>query len=110
IIYLLDRMTIDVIIYTKTLFPYKQRTRDSLLGENMKTILTIVLALLSTSILANTYRLKDRLCGEVDPYVIGDACVLVLENKKEDIVVIGDEMFQAEIGTFFLVDKKFLEA
>lgn len=71
----------------------------------MKAVLTTTLIFFSLSSLASTYRLKDSLCGEVDPFVIGDACVVVLENKKEELVVITSDELELEIGSFIEINK-----
>lgn len=71
----------------------------------MKATIATILFFFSLSSLTGTYRLKDSLCGEVDPFVIGDACVLVLENKKDELVVITSDEFEHEIGSFIEIDK-----
>lgn len=38
-----------------------------------------------------TYRINSGLCGEMDPFAVGDACVLELSNeKKEHFYIITD--------------------
>src|SRR5690606_14286703 len=73
----------------------------------MKSAIALALVLLTSSLFADTYRLKDSLCGEIDPFVIGDACVVVLENKAEELVIVMDQsdFVQAE---FYDLDKSFV--
>lgn len=82
----------------------------------MKSAIALALILVTSSLYADTYRLKDSLCGEIDPFVIGDACVLTLENKQEEIVLVTDEDFmyqndgEINAGDFFELDKTFITA
>lgn len=83
----------------------------------MKTLFILLSLITSISASAEQYRLKDSLCGEIDPFVIGDACVLVLENKGTESVLITDVDFMVSLsekelikGEFFDLDLKAVEA
>tara|TARA_R110000868_G_scaffold242548_1_gene498073 strand:- start:41779 stop:42549 length:771 start_codon:yes stop_codon:yes gene_type:complete len=69
----------------------------------MKLLLTITLSLFSLVTLADSYRLKDSLCGEIDPFVIGDACVLSLEARGQHYILIADEDFMVSLAEKELV-------
>lgn len=74
-------------------------------------LLLLVLLAITSAAYADVYRVKDGLCGEIDPFVIGDACVFTLENKNEELVLITDEDFlyeqevEIEAGDFVELDK-----
>lgn len=83
----------------------------------MKTLFILFSLITSISASAEQFRLKDSLCGEIDPFVIGDACVLVLENKGKESVLITDVDFMVSLsekeltqGQFFDLDFKAVEA
>ncbi len=83
----------------------------------MKTLLILLSLLVSISADAEQFRLKDSLCGEIDPFIIGDACVLVLENKGKESVLISDVDFMVSLsekdltnGDFFDLDLQAIEA
>ncbi len=83
----------------------------------MKALIILSTLFLSLSAYADRYRLKDSLCGEIDPFVIGDACVVVLEKKGVETVLITDEDFMVQMsekelnkGDFFNLDHSSIEA
>ena len=82
----------------------------------MKSLIALALTLLTSASYAETYRVKASLCGEIDPFVIGDACVFTLENKQEELVLLTDEAFlydsnlEIEEGHFVELDKNFISA
>tara|TARA_R110000868_G_scaffold248282_6_gene504674 strand:+ start:2640 stop:3410 length:771 start_codon:yes stop_codon:yes gene_type:complete len=64
----------------------------------MKLFIALTITLLSFSSFAQDYRLKESLCGEIDPYVIGDACVLSLEARGQHFILIADEDFMVSLA------------
>lgn len=69
----------------------------------MKSLLTLLITIAAFSSYADTYRLKDSLCGEIDPFIIGDACVLVFESKQKEIVLISNEDFMESVADRALI-------
>ena len=39
------------------------------------------------------YWINNHFCGEIDPFLLGDACVLEVENDEEHFVVVLDMDF-----------------
>jgi hypothetical protein len=74
--------------------------------------LLFLLTVFSTLSFAKTYRVNDLFCGEVDPFIVGDACLLSLENGMDRKVVVYDfDLFtneavleQIQTGSFVELD------
>lgn len=62
------------------------------------------------------YWVEDSLCGEIDPFAIGDACVVEVANHKENFVIILEldfviDQLDGEVpkGTTLILEKKGLK-
>ncbi|MBH48111.1 MAG: hypothetical protein CME71_08070 [Halobacteriovorax sp.] len=69
----------------------------------MKLLIALSFTLLTLSTYADSFRLKDSLCGEIDPFVIGDACVLSLEARGQHYILIADVDFMVSLAEKELV-------
>ena len=76
----------NFLIYSRGLFFY-------LLGEYMKNIFGLMaISLISFSVHASsiTLRVTETFCGEVDPFAIGDACLIQASSEKRNYALVID--------------------
>ncbi len=61
----------------------------------MKTLAFSFLLLISFSAISaeHGYWVEESLCGEIDPFAIGDACLVNVANHEENFVIILDHDF-----------------
>ncbi len=58
----------------------------------MKNIITLIALMFSLEAFSSVqgYWIESSFCGEVDPFAVGDACVLEIANEKSHMVIITD--------------------
>ena len=83
----------------------------------MKTVfgLLSLLSLTANADLINL-RVEDHFCGEVDPFIIGDACLINASSttRKYQLLIDFDEFYYSplakiEVNDIFVIDSKYLE-
>jgi hypothetical protein len=66
----------------------------------MKNFISVLFLILSFNLFSTEVKVDSALCGELDPFIIGDACVvMVTAPASSKIALVFDYTLEDEMGT-----------